>query len=828
MNMNDMNNNKAINTGEAPVLPLSERPLFPETLTTLMIARPEDVKCVNYAIEKNGGVFLALLKEGEGTEGFRKVGTLVKVSKFIKLPNNCIHVFATTLKRVVVDSFITEPEPLRATFTDVQDKIVSKKVLTPYVRILKDLVASLAKTQVFSFATDVNISNFEDADAICWYAASALVSAPKEFLEEILESTDPKKRVNDLTSYIAGEKEILDKEEQIRADFINRVKNRNKEAILREQIRALNQELNMVLGNNIASSPVQGDIFQRANAKKLPSEYKEVVDRELQKLSNLDPMNAEYMLTKVYVETILDLPFEFEDKVPDYCMAKVREQLEKDHYGMKEVKERIVEFLASRLKAQNTKGAIICLAGPPGVGKTSVASSIAKALGKKFYRFSVGGMRDEAEIKGHRRTYVGAMPGKLIQAVKYVKTVDPVILIDEIDKMGESVNGDPASALLEVLDPEQNVSFRDHYLDLPYDLSRVLFIVTANDLSRIPRPLYDRMEVIEMEGYTPLEKIHIGKEYLVPDLMKKNGLRKKEFRIDDKALGMVAEEYAREAGVRQYKNQLDKIMRKVTLKILEGSEEEMKLPVKVYAKDLKEYLGLPLFPSDDIVVADSIGMAMGLAWTASGGDVIPVEAVALPQKGDLKITGQLGDVMKESVAIAFSRVKEEAYLRGLDISFFENHSVHLHCPEGAVPKDGPSAGITLFTALWSMYREASVKEKLAMTGELTLTGKVGAIGGLKEKILGARRNGIKEIIIPKANVRDLEKLDDEVKGDVVFHPVKDILEVIGIAFPSEESQRLGKEELSKIEEKRKEKEKKEREEETFLQAEAFGKAVRWQ
>ena len=591
----------------------------------------------------------------------------------------------------------------------------------------------------------------------------------------------------------------------------------------------LNQELNDITGVSQGRGiQQQGDVFQRSQAKVLPPEYRDVVDRELQKLANLDPMNAEYMLTKVYVETILDLPFSFEDKVPDYSMKSVREQLEKDHYGMKEVKARIVEFLASRLKAKSSKGAIICLAGPPGVGKTSVASSIAKALGRKFYRFSVGGMRDEAEIKGHRRTYIGAMPGKLIQAVRSVKEVDPVILIDEIDKMGESINGDPASALLEVLDPEQNSNFRDLYLDLPYDLSKVLFIVTANDLSRIPRPLYDRMEVIEMEGYTPLEKIHIGKEYLVPDLMKKNGLMKKEFRIDDKTLGRVAEEYAREAGVRQFKNQLDKIMRKVTLKILESSEEELSLPVKVGVKDLKDYLGLPIFPSDDIVVADSVGMAMGLAWTASGGDVIPVEAVALPQKGEMKITGQLGDVMKESVAIAFSRVKEEAYLRGLDISFFSEHSVHLHCPEGAVPKDGPSAGITLFTALWSMYRGVSVKEKLAMTGELTLTGKVEAIGGLKEKILGARRNGIKEIIIPKANIRDLEKLDDEVKGNVVFHPVKDILEVISIAFPNEDSSRKSKEELEIIEKERKEKEKKEREEETFLQAEAFGKAVKWQ
>ncbi len=608
------------------------------------------------------------------------------------------------------------------------------------------------------------------------------------------------------------------------------MKNRNREAILREQIKALNGELNEVLGASVgegSKKEKKGDVFERAREKKLPDEYREALDKELEKLAGLETMNPEYMLTKLYIETILDLPFDFEEKVPAYSITAVKEQLEKDHYGMKEVKERIVEFLASRLKAQTGKGAVICLAGPPGVGKTSVGSSIAKALGKKFYRFSVGGMRDEAEIKGHRRTYIGAMPGKLIQGIKSVGVTDPVILIDEIDKMGESRTGDPASALLEVLDPEQNVNFRDFYLDLPYDLSKVLFIVTANDLSRIPRPLYDRMEIIEMSGYTPNEKLHIGKDYLVPDLLKKNGLTKKEFRIDDRALSLIAEEYAREAGVRQFKNELDKVMRKVALKILETPEEERKT-VRVREKDIHGYLGLPVFPSDRIVVADTIGMAMGLAWTSAGGDVIPVEAVAIPEKGDMKVTGQLGDVMKESVAIAWSSVKHEAYLRGLDMKFFEKNTVHLHCPEGAVPKDGPSAGITLFTALWSMYRRMTVKPRLAMTGELTLTGKVEAIGGLKEKILGARRNNIEEIIIPEDNVRDLEKLDAEVKGDVVFHPVRTILDVIAIAFPAETTKRLSEEELENISKKNKEKTEEEKAEELALQAEAFSKAFRWQ
>ena len=811
---------------EVPVLPLMEKPLFPETLTTLVIARPSDVQIINYAIE-HGGTFLAVVQEGEDIDSLAKVGTLAKITKFIRLPNSSIHVFATTDKRIAVNNY-TFSSPILAEGVELVDKPSSSKVLQPYTRILKDLVSSLSRTRVFNFGTEVNITNFEDPSSVCWYAASALVSAPRDFLEELLEETDTKKRITALTSYIAGEKEILDKEEQVKLNYIERIKARNKEAILREQIKVLNGELNQVLGGSgdILSNK-KGDIFQRAQAKVLPPQYREVVDKELEKLTALDTMNPEYMLTKVYIETILDLPFDEEEKTPSYSIINVKEQLEKDHYGMKDVKDRIVEFLASRLKANNSKGAVICLSGPPGVGKTSVASSIAKSLSKKFYRFSVGGMRDEAEIKGHRRTYIGAMPGKLIQAVKSVQTTDPVILIDEIDKMGESYNGDPASALLEVLDPEQNVNFRDFYLDIPYDLSKVLFIVTANDLSRIPSPLFDRMEIIEMSGYTPNEKLHIGKEYLIPDLLKKNGLSKKELKIEDKALSHIAEEYAREAGVRQFKNELDKIMRKVSLKILEGGED-LKLPIKISAKDLNYYLGLPTFPSDRIIKADTVGMAMGLAWTAFGGDVIPVEAVSIPEKGDLKVTGQLGDVMKESVSIAWSSVKHEAYLRGLDMSFFEKNSVHLHCPEGAVPKDGPSAGITLFTALWSMYRGLKVKEDLAMTGELTLTGKVEEIGGLKEKILGARRNGIKEIIIPNGNMRDLEKLDKEVKGDVVFHPVKTILEVIKIAFPNEVSSRLKKEELDRIEEDKNAKEEEEKVKGLALQAEAFSKAFKWQ
>ncbi len=810
----------------AIVLPLLDRPLFPETFTTLLIGRPQDVQTITKVIERDG-YFVALLQDQ--TNGFRSVGTLSRVSRYIRLPNNCIHVFVSTLQRVRIERTDIDGQITWADFVPEPDvPLRSQKDAASYVRVLRDAIAGLSQsTNLFSFAADVNISNIDDPSLLSFYAASS-INAPGTFLQEILETRNAKTRIEKLLSFIAAEKDILDKENEIKQEIYDRVRNRNREQLLREQIKALNSELSELTGKP-SSGTVNGkdeDLWQKAKNTKLPETYREAVDKELDKLSGLETMNPEYAMTKLYIETLLSLPFSFEDKAPDYSIQKVKKVLEHDHYGMKEVKERIVEFLASRLKAGNGKGAIICLAGPPGVGKTSIGYSIARALGKKIFRFSVGGMRDEAEIKGHRRTYVGAMPGKIIQAMKTVGVPDPVILIDEIDKMGESFQGDPASALLEVLDPEQNTSFQDFYIDLPYDLSKVLFIVTANDVSRIPEPLYDRMEIIELSGYTPEEKIHIGRDYLVPRLLKKNGLTGKEIRFDSKALSMIAEEYAREAGVRNYEKSLDKIMRKVALEILEDSS--LRLPVSIRGRNVEKYLGKPIFPADEIVKADKPGTAIGLAWTSMGGDVLLIEAEALPMKGEMKVTGQLGAVMQESVSIAWSSLKKEAYLRGLDLDFFDEETVHIHIPEGAVPKDGPSAGITLFTALWSMYREETIKPSLAMTGELTLTGRVMPIGGLKEKILAARRNGIREIIIPERNKADLEKLDQEVRGSVVFHTVSDISQVIDIAFPEESSKRLSKPILKALQEEKRKKAEEDKEKETLRQAAAFEKAMRWQ
>ena len=806
----------------AIVLPLLERPLFPETFTTRMIGRPADVTAITRVIDGDG-FFVAVMQEENGS--FRKVGTLSRVTRYIRLPNNCYHLFVSTIERVRITGFTQDGQFTYADFEAYPDVPVKEKAIQSYVRILRDTIMGLSQTtNLFSFASDVNVSNIDDASMLSFYASSA-INAPGPLLEELLETPNPKDRIEKLLSYIAAEKEILDKENAVKQEIYDRIKNRNKEQILREQIKALKDELGQISGRG-KGGDLSDDLYQRAEDTKLPEVFRKQVDKELDKLSGLEPMNPEYTMTKQYIETILALPFSFEDKAPDYSISKVKHILERDHYGMKDVKERILEFLASRLKAKNGKGAIICLAGPPGVGKTSVGYSIARALGKKFYRFSVGGMRDEAEIKGHRRTYVGAMPGKIIQAMKTTGVPDPVILIDEIDKMGESFHGDPASALLEVLDPEQNTSFQDFYVDLPYDLSHVLFIVTANDPSRIPEPLLDRMEVIELSGYTPEEKLHIGHDYLVPKLLKKNGLTSKEIRFDSKALGLIAEEYAREAGVRSYEKQIDKIMRKVALKILE--EKDLKLPVSIRGTGVENYLGKPVFPSDDIIKADKPGTAIGLAWTSMGGDVLLIEAESIPIKGELKVTGQLGSVMQESVSIAWSSLKKEAYLRGLDLGFFDEETVHLHIPEGAVPKDGPSAGITLFTALWSMLREETVKEGLAMTGELTLTGRVMPIGGLKEKILAARRNRIREIIIPSRNKADLDKLDAEVRGDVVFHLVSDISEVISIAFPEESTKRLEKSILDAMMQEKKRKEEEERARSQQRQSEIYEKVMQWQ
>jgi ATP-dependent Lon protease len=493
----------------------------------------------------------------------------------------------------------------------------------------------------------------------------------------------------------------------------------------------------------------------------------------------MEPQSSEYIVTRNYLDTIVNLPWE--DPEPDEInMAKGEKILNRDHYGLEDVKERILEYLAVRKLKKDTKGSIILLVGPPGVGKTSIGKSIADTLDRKFFRFSVGGMRDEAEIKGHRRTYIGSMPGKIIQGLKIVKSKAPVFMIDEIDKLGASYQGDPSSALLEALDPEQNVEFRDHYLDIPFDLSHILFICTANTMDSIPRPLLDRMEVIRLSGYITDEKVEIAKRYLIPKSLKVHGLDKKTIRYRKAALVAIADGYAREAGMRNFEKCVNRINRKVARKIVTGVDE---LPITISKANIEEYLKKPYFREGEIKKADKPGTTIGLAWTSMGGDTLIIESVALPGKGGLKLTGQMGDVMKESASLAYTYARKIAGDLGVDQEFFEKNTIHLHIPEGATPKDGPSAGITMTSALLSLALNKKIKPSTAMTGELSLTGKVHPIGGLKEKTIAARRNKIKHIIIPADNERDLDEIPENIKKGIAFYPVAMYEEVREILFP---------------------------------------------
>lgn len=803
------------NSARISLLIVNERPLFPGGVTTLIISRDEEIHLIEQLAKSNSsfGVVLFRGKNPPGEDNLPDiypVGTLCKVNRYVRLPNGTLHVFVNTLSSFFIEKAERNGEIIEATIREKHDIEINPRFVAPYMRLLKKTLSELLpQSPIFAFATDVNLANIKQPDALVNYVSSA-IKAPKEMLEEILEAESLKEKYEMLLSYLENEKSILIMQNQIRNELFDNAKKRNQEAVLRQQIAALQEELDQI--TNERKDPARpGFTYARGFSKDsdvkelqeryeklkntLPKEYHETIEKELNKLMMSEQTSPDYMIGRTYLDTVLSLPYPKRNHKPKYNVERVREVLDRDHYGMKDVKDRILEFLASRSLAGDTKGAIICLVGPPGVGKTSVGRSIAEALGRKYYRFSVGGMRDEAEIKGHRRTYIGALPGKIIHGMLETKEVDPLFLIDEIDKIGSNYRGDPASALLEVLDPEQNSHFTDLYLDLPYDLSKILFIVTANSLETIPMPLLDRMEIIEVPGYTPQEKLNIAKKYLFPRLVKKNGLEKYDISMSDDALLSIAEEYSREAGVRNYEKDLDKVLRKLSLKVIEKDYDENTFSIR--KEDVEKYLGQPRFDLSSKVVADVAGTAVGLAWTNLGGDVLLIEAEAVPGHEEFKLTGQLGDVMKESCNIALSTVKHECYLRGFDPSWFKKNSIHLHIPEGATPKDGPSAGITMTCALWSMITGSIIKEDLAMTGELTLTGKVMPIGGLREKILAARRNHVKEIIIPEKNVRDLNLLDAEVKGDVIFHPVSTIEEVLKIAFPTDATARLSREEAER-------------------------------
>ena len=763
------------------IIPLQARPIFPGIFTPIMISSPDDVKAIEEAYSTDGLIGLSMLKkevEEPSIDDIHETGTVARIIKKINLPDGGINVFISTIKRFKIRKVINKKQPMAAIveyIEDEEDDTFEVKALTR--ALISEMKEVSENNPLFSEEMRLNMVNIDHPGKIADFIASIL-NIDREEQQKVLEMPNVRQRMETVLVFIKKEQELVHIQKKIQQELNESIEKNQREYFLKEELKKIKQELGLT--TDAKNSDYQK--FQEKIAKfNFTGEIKEAVENELEKFSLMEPNSSEFIVSRNYLEIICSLPWE-EPAPEKYDINDAKKILEKDHYGLDDVKKRILEYLAVRTLKNDNKGSIILLVGPPGVGKTSVGRSIARAMNKPFYRFSVGGLRDEAEIKGHRRTYVGAMPGKIIQGLKIVKSKSPVFMIDEIDKMGESYQGDPASALLEVLDPEQNVTFRDSYLDLPFDISNILFILTANKLDTIPGPLLDRAEIIQLPGYIDQEKLEIAKKYLIPKSFKKTGLIKNQLKYPSDVLNLIVTSYAREAGVRNLEKLIDKINRKYATELI-TENKDIKTEKKLDLSDVEKYLGKPYFDESNIKKADVPGTAIGLAWTSMGGDTLLLEAIAISGKESITLTGQMGSVMKESAAIALSYVKKYALEHELQESqWFEDHVIHLHIPEGATPKDGPSAGITMATTLLSLVTGKIITKNLAMTGELSLTGQVLPIGGLKEKTVAAKRNKIKHIIIPKANLRDLEEIPEHVKKGITFHPVSRVEEVFKIAL----------------------------------------------
>lgn len=763
------------------LIPLESRPVFPGIFTPLMITDKDDVAVIEDAMATTKVIGLVLLvsepdsDEAPGPDQFCRVGTAAKILKKINLPDGGVNIFVSTLRRFEIKKMLADA-PLRTAAVEYVEEdpeaLRTQDVKALTRAIFTEMKALSENNPLFSEEVRLNMVNIDQPGKLADFVAS-IMNIPRDQQQRLLETFDVRTRMEMVLVHIKKEQAILKVQKKISKQINEKIEKNQREFFLREELKAIQKELGITTdakGADLAKfrEKIEGFGFN--------GEIKTAVESELEKFGLMDPNSSEYIVTRNYLETICGLPWK-DEPADEVDLGWAKRVLEADHYGLEDVKERVLEFLAVRKLKNDQKGSIVCLLGPPGVGKTSIGKSIAKALHRPFFRFSVGGMRDEAEIKGHRRTYVGALPGKILQGLKIVGKKNPVLMIDEIDKLGQSMQGDPSSALLEVLDPEQNHAFRDHYLDLPFDVGQVLFIATANSLDTIPRPLLDRMEIIRLSGYIEEEKVAIAQKYLVPKSAAASGLAKGSVKYAKKALAEISRRYAREAGMRNYEKSLDKIHRKIALKVV---TEQLPMPVNVGPEDLNGYLGKPYFPETEDEAASIPGVVQGLAWTSMGGAVLLIEAVKTDGKGGIKLTGRMGEVMKESAQIAYTWVHSHAPDYGIAPEFFDKHLVHLHIPEGATPKDGPSAGITMAAALTSLAVGQAVKKHHAMTGELSLTGKVMPIGGLKEKVIAARRAGTKTVIFPKNNVKDWEEIPDYIRKGLTFHVVERMEQVVEI------------------------------------------------
>ena len=768
----DRQHNKSV----LPVIALRGLVIFPDQLIHFDIGRDKSTAAVKKAAEGDRRVFFvtqkSLSEDIPGRKDLYDVGVIASVEQVLRVPgkNMLVHVSVRGITRAKMLSFDDSGEYLTAEVSPIEEirlKGRDTSYATALVREAKDEFAAYAEVSprmpddIYSTVMDLKNPG-QLADFI---AGNIMIEY--EDRQRMLENLDPLDRLLEINVLLARETYLLTLESEISERVQEKMDKNQREYYLQEQIKTINEELNGDSGED----DVPG-YREKINSMKASDEIKEKLLKECSRLEKMSSSSPDAMVSRTYIETCLELPWGiYSDEIKD--IDKSKRILERDHYGLEKVKQRIIEYLAVSSVAPDIRGQIICLSGPPGVGKTSVAKSVAKATGREYVRIALGGVRDEAEIRGHRRTYIGSMPGRIIDALRKAKTSNPVILLDEIDKLSSDYKGDPTSALLEVLDPEQNFEFTDHYIDLPYDLSRVLFITTANVRSNIPEPLQDRMEIIELDSYTFEEKFNIAKKHLIPKQLKRHGITPSMLRITDKALKLIIEGYTKEAGVRLLEQKIATVCRKATAKIVEGEAAK----ISVRPDDLEEYLGSRKFKDGDYKHGDEIGIVNGLAWTSVGGEMLEIESAVLDGSGKLELTGSLGEVMRESAKTAVSFIRSRADELNINKDFYKTNDIHIHVPDGATPKDGPSAGVTIATSLVSALTGKKVRSDIAMTGEITLRGRVLPIGGLKEKSMAAYRAGIKTVIIPYENVSDLDDVDSKVKEKLTFKPVKTIDQV---------------------------------------------------
>lgn len=760
-----------------PLIPLRGLTVFPNMVIYFDVGREKSIEAVEKAMAGDQKIFLAAQKDIEidnpSEDDIFNIGTICEIKQIVKMPKNTIRVLVEGIERANMDEFFDKEELLEASIEkieidneiDQELEALSRKLKDDFFEFL-DITASSGINGVDLFD---NLEEEKDLNKVTDLISSyALIK--QEDKQDILQTLDLKQRIEKLIFYVKQEIEVAKIEKRIGTKVKKKLDKGQREYYLREQMKVIQEEL----GEDDDNKKAIIEFEKVINEKKLPNQVKEKAQYEISKLKASSPYSQDGGVTRTYLENLLDMPWgEFTEDTLN--IKDARKVLDKDHYGLKDVKDRILEYLAVKQISNSLRGPILCLVGPPGVGKTSIAKSVATSLNRKFVRMSLGGVRDEADIRGHRRTYVGAIPGRIVTGLKEAKSMNPVFLLDEIDKLGMDFKGNPADALLEVFDNEQNKTFRDHYLEVDVDLSEVMFITTANSLDGIPRPLLDRMELIEVSGYTYEEKFRIAKKYLVPKVLKEHGVDNKIITISDSALKLIIDSYTRESGVRNLQRQIANVIRKGIKDIIEKDKKNLNISTKLVEK----YLGPKIFSYEEIDKDDKVGVVTGMAWTAYGGDTLPVEVMVMDGKGRLELTGQLGDVMKESAKAAYSYVRAHMKELGIKDEFYSKKDIHIHAPEGAVPKDGPSAGVTMTTALVSALTGKKVKHNVAMTGEITLTGKVLAIGGLKEKCLAARRVEIDTVIVPKENEKDVIKLPKIVKDSlniILADKIDDVLE----------------------------------------------------